>query len=120
MSAPCGCAVYGYKDADEYCILWREGTVSATRTEHRCVECDEVIPAGSRCCYAASLYDGKWGTMYRCLSCATLAEYVAETKKACPLWGHLGDSAFEAGVSFSVYRTTGRFSLYESDEEESA
>lgn len=118
VSATCGCSGgYGY-ESDEYATVWREGRIGATRTPHRCCECGDTIPVGARCCQAASLYDGAWSTMYHCVPCAVLAEYVAEVLKSCPLWGGLSEVSHEAGVSFYVYRTTGRFSLYDSDEEE--
>ena len=120
MTAPCGCGTYGYENNDDAGKLWQEKRVGATRTEHNCGECGEVIPVGSRCCKAWGLYDQKWEAWYRCVSCAVLAEYVAEQTKTCPLWGDLADAAFEAGVDFYVYRTTGRFSLYDTDEEETA
>jgi hypothetical protein len=121
VSAPCGCATYGYdSDGGDLCTLWREERIGSVRVEHQCCECGDAIPVGSRCCKASGLYGGEWFTQYRCVSCAVLAEYVAEELKTCPLWGGLSEVCADAGVDFSVYRATGRFSLYDSDEEESA
>lgn len=119
MSASCGCALR-YEECDEQAAVWSEARVGATRTEHKCCECGDPIPSGSRCCRASGLYEGKWSTWYRCVTCATLAEYVAAENKECPLWGCLSESCEYAGVSWHVFRTTGRLSLYESDEEEQA
>ena len=119
MNAPCGCGTYGYDtDGGDLCTVWSEHRIHATRAAHQCCECGDAIPVGSRCCKASGLYDGSWSTQYRCVPCAVLAEYVAEQLKTCPLWGGLSEVCFEAGVSFYVYSTTGRFSLYDTDEVE--
>lgn len=120
MTATCGCG-FGYEECDS-ALLWNEARVAASRKEHKCYECGDPIPAGARCCRASWIQSrgDKWMTAYRCVTCTVLAEYVAEQNEACPLWGGLSESCFEAGVDWFVYRTTGRFSLYLSDEEESA
>lgn len=86
----CHCS-YGYEEG-EPCDVWREGQVQRSRKPHRCCECGDVIPAGSRYCYAFSVYDGMPNTFRRCASCATLAELYAELNKSCPLWGGLSEA----------------------------
>jgi hypothetical protein len=87
----CSCAYEVEGDCDEIATVWEESRIQATKKEHRCYECCDVIPQGSRCCKAVGLYDGRWLTMYRCLSCATYCEYVSLAAELCPLWGHLHD-----------------------------
>jgi hypothetical protein len=38
--------------------------------------------------------------MYRCVTCATLAELVAETLQACPGWGVLRDECDSAEIDW--------------------
>lgn len=86
----CSCA-YETETCDETATLWVETNVRKTRKEHRCFECGDLIPIGSRCCKASCLFDGSWDVMYRCVSCAIYAEYISMAAKMCPLWGHLRD-----------------------------
>lgn len=107
----CHCQ-YGYDPEDcdqgDPCQVWSEGRVKRTRKPHRCCECNDAIPPGSACCYASHLCDGEWETEYRCVSCSTLVELVAELNKACPQWGGLDDAAEAAGVSFSEWQEKAR------------
>lgn len=105
----CHCG-YGYEneDCDECCTLWREGRIKKTRTAHKCCECAEAIPPGSTCCFSASLFDGRWETEYRCVSCSTLVELVAEINRACPQWGSLWAAADAAGVDYHAWQAKAR------------
>jgi len=102
----CSCS-YSYEnhDEDSDIVIWQESRVLRTRKEHRCYECSDVIPAGSRCCKATCLYEGSWWTAYRCVSCATYAEYISMETETCPLWGHLHD--FVTDNEFNYLRPEG-------------
>jgi hypothetical protein len=114
----CGCHL-GYEDCDS-ALLWSEGRVTATKKPHKCYECHDEIPAGSRCCKASWMQarGERWTTAYRCATCAALAEYVALTNGACPLWGGLSESCDGAGVDWGWFRRTGQFAEPDEDEEE--
>ena len=90
MSCSCRFGYEGCYDGPSI-DLWREGRVLRTRKEHRCCECSETIPRGSRACYVTSLQEGSWWTSYRCVSCSIYSEMISEMAELCPLWGHLGD-----------------------------
>ena len=85
----CSCAYESECNDCEPAAVWEETRIAKTRIPHRCYECHDEIPAGSRCCKVAALRDGRWWTGYRCISCSTYAEYISMAAKLCPLWGHL-------------------------------
>jgi len=98
----CGCSgAYDLDACDGPADVWREGRTNRTAKDHRCCECSVTIPAGSRCCFVASLYDGRWMTQRRCLTCSFLAEEIATVTGVCPVWGglldYVSDSGFESG-----------------------
>lgn len=43
----CGCSGR-YESDDGYAEVWRDGRINRTKKDHRCCECDEIIPAGER------------------------------------------------------------------------
>lgn len=101
----CGCN-YGY-DGDydlDPADIWEEGRVQKSRKPHRCSECGDPIPPGSRYCYARMLAEGEWTSFARCLTCAALAELYATTTKTCPVWGWLKDSVEDAGIDWHDFR----------------
>lgn len=96
----CACA-YVTEEHDETSTIWRERELKrGTRKDHRCEECGDLIPKGSRhgICIVDSLFDGRWDRMYRCASCSTYAEYVSMAAELCPLWGHLWDFVTDNGL----------------------
>lgn len=99
----CGCSGR-YEDVGEYATVWREGRINRTKKEHRCCECGVIIPAGERCCFASSLYDGRWETQRRCLKCSFLAEAIATTTGVCPLWGGLHEYASNSGFNTKTFQ----------------
>ena len=103
----CACQ-YGYEESDSYASVWREASVAHARKAHTCCECGDEIPPGSACCYAFCVADGEAMTYYRCVSCATLAELVANINEACPLWGGLRDSADLADVDWAAWQEKNR------------
>jgi len=99
----CVCS-YGYDEGDYDCTFWRERSIGKTRKEHKCYECGDTIPVGSRCCTAFSITSEHGSTMYRCLTCAVLAELIAELNKSCPLWGGLRETCEDNEIDWYEWR----------------
>lgn len=101
----CGCSGEMWADDYEESAVWREFKVGRSRSTHHCCECGDEIPAGSRVCAAASLYDGRWSTLRRCLCCAALVEMIATTQDVCVnLWGGLQDACDDLDVDWTEWR----------------
>lgn len=105
MAMNCGCnGTYDLDACDGPADVWNEGRINATRKEHRCGECGEMIPSGTRCCYASWLYDGRWTTVRRCLKCSFVAEAISTITGTCPLWGGLMDYVGNNGFNVETMR----------------
>lgn len=67
------CPLSGNSDGDT-----RECSTSTVRTarkDHRCYECHEVIPKGSRYEYASGIWDGSPSAFKTCLSCVEIRNH---------------------------------------------
>lgn len=61
---------------DEYADL-ANVTTPIARVEHRCFECREVIPPGSKYELSKLLGDGQWSTYKTCFSCVEIRDHFA-------------------------------------------
>jgi hypothetical protein len=61
-------------EGDEPARVFNESTPIARR-EHKCCECDEIIPKGARYELARGLWDGRWSTFKTCLSCVEIRDH---------------------------------------------
>jgi hypothetical protein len=50
-------------------------TVVKAAKDHRCTECREMIPKGSKYENAKGLWDGHWSTFKTCLSCVEIRNH---------------------------------------------
>lgn len=105
----CGCSGDLWCEDGEEAAFYRETPIKATRKEHRCCECGDVIPKESRCCSFSYSYDGFAATEYRCLVCAALVEYIATQHRVCiNVLGHLRDACQELNVDWEGWRSAGK------------
>lgn len=56
--------------------VFSKSTVKATKN-HRCLECGETIPKGSKYERVKGVWDGSWSTFKTCLSCVEIREHFA-------------------------------------------
>lgn len=103
MTCSCGAILDDYFDG--YADVYEETVVGKTRTEHKCCECRQPIPAGTRSvCRSSCLYEGEWTTLYRCGDCSLLVASFAMQVGGCPPWGMLQEAADDHGVSLEALR----------------
>lgn len=72
------------------------------RKPHRCVECRITIEPGQQADKIDGLWDGKFSTLYTCLECATLIDYLLKRKVIdCFCHGDLREAISEEGLLYS-------------------
>lgn len=64
----CG-VCYFSSEADGVCEVWNVRHIKKSRKEHRCIECGEIIPAGSSYESVFSVYEGEAETSATCEIC---------------------------------------------------
>ena len=94
---------------DEPCESWEEKTVVA-RVQHRCSECNVLIPKGERYERATGLLSGEgWKTWRRCMVCVALQEMIVTKLDICVPFGALAaycaDSGEYSWLNFSEWQT---------------
>jgi hypothetical protein len=72
-----------------------ESRVVKTRKPHRCCECDLEIPTGSQAQKTDGLWDGDFSTVYTCLKCQKIWDYIFENPELeclCLVHGEMYDA----------------------------
>lgn len=88
------CPLSSYDDGDGSAECYDQRIVTAKKL-HKCTECGEDIPSGSRYEYTKGLWEGSWSVFKTCLSCREIRDHFAcDGYLFGQLWSDLADNFF--------------------------